>query len=279
MIEKHTESTDTTETSKPSTLSELKSIFLVVLIALLIRIFVVELFFVPTGSMKSTILEGDYVFSTKYSYGYSNYSIPFAPNIIKDRLFPEMPKRGDIVITKAACDMSTRFIKRVIGLPGDKIQIINDVIHINDTPIVRQELGAVKFENGVTYIKFRETMPNGITYNSYKLQHLPCMGEEDYSNFGPYYVPEGHFFMMGDNRDESGDSRAQIGFVPFNYLIAKAHFVLLSTKDFLWDSKLGFVDQILRVGTWFKGIRFSRTFHSLNDNTREESTETKQQNE
>lgn len=259
----------TKEYTKSSTTSELKSILIVIFIALLIRVFVIELFFVPTGSMKSTILEGDYIFSTKYSYGYSRYSIPFAPKIIEDRIFASMPERGDIVITKADCDMSTRFIKRLIGLPGDKIEIINDVIYINDIAIEHQELGIVKFENNQNYIKFREILPNGVVYHSYKRQYLPMAQEEDYSNFGPYFIPKDHFFLMGDNRDESGDSRAQLGFVPFNYLIAKAHFVLLSTKEFLWQTDLGFIDQIARVGTWLKNIRFSRTFHGLYEEKRQ----------
>lgn len=261
-----------TDSLKDEKESGIGSILLVVFVALLIRIFVVELFYVPTGSMKSTILEGDYIFSTKYSYGFGKHSISLVPDIIVDNLIPDddsakilskMPSRGDIVITKSAHDMSLRFIKRVIGLPGDKLEIINDVIHINDVAIKRVELGGVIFENNVKYIKFRETLPNGVTYNSYKLQYLPLISEEDYSNFGPYFIPDNHFFMMGDNRDESGDGRGQLGFIPSHFIIAKAHFVLLSTKDRLWDSKAGFIEQILRVGTWFKGIRFSRTFHGL----------------
>lgn len=262
MTEKYTDA-DIKNDNKSDTWSELKSIFIVVFIALLVRIFVVELFFVPTGSMKATILEGDYIFSTKYSYGYSRYSIPFAPDIIKDRIFPNMPERGDIVITKSAHDMSTRFIKRVIGLPGDKLEIIDDVTYINDIAIERRELGVVQLENGLKYTKFQETLPTGVVYHTYKRTHLSVVSDEDYSNFGPYYIPDNHFFLMGDNRDESADGRAQIGFVPFNFLIAKAHFVLLSTEEFLWKNDLGFIDQILRVGTWLQGIRFGRTFHGL----------------
>lgn len=246
-----------------SFLKELKSIVLIILLALLIRMLLVEPFFVPTGSMKSTVLEGDYIFATKYNYGYSNYSIPFSPNLFEGRIFGSVPERGDIVITKSAHDMSTRFIKRVIGLPGEKIQIIDDTIYINDIAIERKELGVSVFEDGKEYIKFREVLPNGENYFAYKLKDHPIKSDISYSNFGPYYIPEDHFFLLGDNRDESGDSRFQIGFVPFDYLIAKAQFVPLSTKEFFWRDDLSLIDQVKRIWTWFANIRFSRTFHNL----------------
>ena len=241
---------------------ELRSIFWVVLLAILFRILVIEPFFVPTGSMQATVLEREYIFATKYSYGYSKYSLPFAPDLFSGRILGSMPERGDIVITKSAHDLSTRFIKRVIGLPGDKIQLIDDVIHINNEPIKRTELGVVQIEDDKKYIKFREVLPSGVTYFAYKLQNPP-QSRNNYTHFGPYYVPEDHFFLLGDNRDESGDSRFQIGFVPFEYLIAKAQFILLSTQEMLWEDGISPWQQVARIGTWLANIRFNRTFHRL----------------
>ncbi len=241
---------------------EFRSYFWVIVLAILFRILAIEPFFVPTGSMKATVLEREYIFATKYSYGYSKYSLPFAPDLFSGRIFGSMPERGDIVITKSAHDMSTRFIKRVIGLPGDKIQIIEDVIHINNEPIKRTELGIVQIEGDKKYIKFREVLPSGVTYFAYKLQDPPH-SRDNYKNFGPYYVPQDHFFLLGDNRDESGDSRFQIKFVPFDYLIAKAQFILLSTKEMFWEEDITVWQQITRLGTWLANIRFTRTFHML----------------
>lgn len=251
------------ENKPTSIVSEAKSIVFVIFIALLIRTFVIELFYVPTGSMKHNVLVGDYVFATKYSYGWSNYSIPFSPDVIDGRLMPNMPERGDVVITKSAHDMSTRFIKRLVGLPGDKIHIIDDVTYVNNEPVTRQEVGSLIEEEGKEYIKYRETMPNGTSYYVYKLKYIKELHADEYSNYGPYYVPDGHFFLMGDNRDESGDSRAQLGLVPFNYLIGKGQFIIFSTGEFLWKDGIGVWEQIKRVGTWFSHMRFNRIGTSL----------------
>lgn len=245
---------------KESTKSEFKSLLLVVMLAMLVRTFVIELFVVPTASMKATILNNEYIFSTKYSYGYSKYSIPFSPDLFNGRIFASSPERGDIIIMRPPHDMSTRYIKRLIGLPGDKIQIINDILHINDVSISRKMVGKFIDEEGVEYIKFKETLPNGLSHFSYKLKKSDFIFKHEHSNFGPYIIPEGHYFFLGDNRDESGDSRAQLGVVPFDNLIAKAQFIVFSTKEVLWDSNIGIVDQILRFGTWLSSIRFNRLF-------------------
>jgi len=257
-------SKEATQNTKPnSKFSDFKSLLVVVALALLIRIFIIELFFVPTSSMQATILTGEYVFATKYSYGFSKYSIPFNPNIFSGRILAKEPDRGDIIIMRPPHDMTTRYVKRLIGLPGDKIEVINDVIHINDNPIKRVEVGSYSSEDGFEYIKFRETLPNGLSYFSYKLKHLDISLGKDHSNSGPYIVPNNNYFFMGDNRDESGDSRYQLGPVPFDNLIAKAQFVFFSTGEILWDTKLGVVDQLQRVGTWLMSIRFNRLFTTL----------------
>ncbi len=251
--------------NKKKQITEFFSFILVVCLALMIRIFVMELFVVPTASMKATILEHDYLFSTKYSYGYSRYSFPFSPNIFNDRVFSSPPQRGDIIIFRPPNNMSTRYIKRLIGLPGDKIQIINDVVYINDQAIDRSRIGVFTSEEGRNYIKYKETLPNGVSYFSYKLQQVLDNQNlaNEYGNSEIFYVPESKYFFLGDNRDQSRDSRYDLGFVPFENFIAKARFIIFSTKEQLWDNDIGVINQILRIGTWLASIRFDRLFTSL----------------
>jgi len=162
-------------------------------------------------------------------------------------------------------DMNTRYIKRLIGLPGEKIEIKKDVTYINDIPVERTKVGEYLDETNQEYIKYKETFPNGLSFYTYKLKELDGIAETGHSDFGPYIVPKGHFFFMGDNRDQSGDSRYQLGFVPFENLIAKAQFIFLSTKEIFWDEKLGILDQLARFWTWLSSIRFDRLFKSLYD--------------
>lgn len=245
--------------------SEITSLLLVILFALSIRTFVIELFFVPTPSMQATILRNDYIFSTKYSYGFSRYSIPFSPDLFKGRVLASVPERGDIIIMRPPHDMTTRYIKRLIGLPGEKIEIKKDVTYINDIPVERVKVGEYFDETNQEYVKYKETFPNGLRFYTYKLKELDGIAETGHSDFGPYIVPKDHFFFMGDNRDQSGDSRYQLGFVPFKNLIAKAQFVFLSTKEIFWDKKLGILDQLARSWTWLSSVRFDRLFKSLYD--------------
>jgi signal peptidase I len=245
--------------------SEITSLLLVILFALSIRTFVIELFFVPTPSMQATILANDYIFSTKYSYGFSRYSIPFSPDLFKGRIFASVPERGDIIIMRPPHDMNTRYIKRLIGLPGEKIEIKKDVTYINDIPVERTKVGEYLDETNQEYVKYKETFPNGLRFYTYKLKELEGIAETGHSDFGPYIVPKDHFFFMGDNRDQSGDSRYQLGFVSFENLIAKAQFVFLSTKEIFWDEKLGILDQLARFWTWLSSVRFDRLFKSLYD--------------
>ena len=238
---------------------------MVVILALAVRTFIIELFYIPTPSMNATILEGDYVFSTKYNYGYSIYSIPFNLNLFEGRILANQPERGDIIIMRPPHNMQERYIKRLIGLPGDKIEIINDVTYINDVPVKRIKVGSHINESGQKFIKFKETLPNGLSFFSYKAKYLQHVFDIDHSNYGPRTVADGHYFFMGDNRDNSGDSRYQLGTIPFKNLIAKGQFILLSTEQPLWDSSAGFIKQIERIGIWISSIRFSRLFNNLYD--------------
>ncbi|WP_425360585.1 MULTISPECIES: signal peptidase I [unclassified Candidatus Tisiphia] len=250
-------------TNKKTPIQEFSSFIFVIFLALMIRFFVMELFFVPTGSMKATVLEHDYIFATKYSYGYSNYSFPFYPNIFNGRILASPPQRGDIIVFRPPNNMDIRYIKRLIGLPGDKIQLINDVVYINDKAIDRTEVETYTSEQGRNYIKYKEILPNGINYFSYKLKQDNHLLKNQYGNTEIFYVPEGKYFFLGDNRDESNDSRIDLGFVPFQNFIAKGQFIIFSTKEQLWHSDIGIINQILRVGTWLASIRFNRLFTSL----------------
>jgi len=249
---------------KNSTKPEITSFIIVILIALAVRTFCIELFYVPTGSMRATILEGDYIFSTKYNYGYSIYSLPFfEPDIFEGRIFDAPPERGDVIIMRPPHNMEERYIKRLIGLPGDKIEIRNDLIYINDIPIERVEVGSYISEDKIEYIKFKETLPNNVSYFSYKLKNQPLRFDIDINNYEPKIVEDGKYFFLGDNRDQSGDSRYQLQTVDSRNFIAKGRFVLFSTKIALWDSKSSFTEQIARIGDWVSSIRFSRISSSL----------------
>ena len=243
--------------------SEVKSLAIVVIIAMFIRTFVFELFYVPTPSMQASILVGDYIFSTKYNYGYSIYSIPFNPDIFVGRIFANMPEIGDVVIMRPPHMMHERYVKRLIALPGDKIQIIDDLIYLNDKPIKRIEVGEFIDDNGIIFRKFRETLPNGSSYFVYKLKTPLGRYSHELSNFGPHTVEADRYFFLGDNRDNSGDSRYQLSTVPFKNLIAKGQFVFFSIVTPLWDAKETIIGQIKRVGAWATSLRFNRFFTSL----------------
>ncbi|XVN40683.1 MAG: signal peptidase I [Rickettsia endosymbiont of Argas persicus] len=258
--------TNTESNNTKTTVQEWKSFAFIVTIALLIRILIMEPFTVPTGSMKATILENDYLFCTKYSYGYSNYSLSFFDfiHLFKGRIFAREPERGDIIVFRPPNDMHVRYIKRLIGLPGDKVQLIDDVIYINDEKIDRVEVGTYVSEEGRKYLRFKETLPNGRTYFSYKLaSELGFISNDKYGNTDIFYVPKGKYFFLGDNRDQSNDSRVDLGFVPFENFIAKAQFIWFSTKITWWDSDIGVVNLILKLKPWIESIRVNRIFRSL----------------
>lgn len=248
------------EKKKFSLISELISFSLVIIFALILRMFFIEIFYVPTGSMKNTILEGDYLLSTKYSYGFSKYSIIFSPDIFSGRIFPSEPDRGDVVIFRPPHKLDVRYIKRLIGLPGEKIEIIDGLVYINDKPIERENLGKI-LQGGKEYIKYKETLPNGVTYYSYKIEEDDITEFGIDSDFGPYFIPDGEYFFLGDNRAQSADSRFDLGCVPFENFIGKARFVIFSTAEQFWIDDITIIQRFQRVVTWIKSIRWSRIFN------------------
>src|SRR5689334_8837415 len=170
------------------------------LIALVIRTFLFQPFNIPSGSMKATLQVGDYLFVSKYSYGYSHYSIPLSSPLFSGRIFGSEPNRGDIVVFRLPKDDSTDYIKRVIGLPGDRVQMIGGLLHINGAPVKRERIeDYIETEEGeraVRVKRWRETLPNGVSYTT-----LDLIENNFYDNTQEYQVPPGHYFMMGDNRD------------------------------------------------------------------------------
>jgi signal peptidase I len=205
------------------------------LIALVIRTFLFQTFNIPSGSMEATLLVGDYLFVSKYSYGYSHFSLPFSPPLFSGRILGSEPKRGDVVVFRLPRDDSVDYIKRVIGLPGDRIQMIDGLLYINGVAVKRERAeDYIDREQGwqpVRVKRWHETLPNGVSY--YTLDRIE---HSEVDSTPPYLVPSGHFFMMGDNRDNSLDSRVPpeaggVGYVPFENLIGQAEIIFFSVRD------------------------------------------------
>ncbi|XGA08725.1 MAG: signal peptidase I [Wolbachia endosymbiont of Xenopsylla cheopis] len=209
------------------------SFILVVLVAVLFRSLLFEPFHIPSGSMKSTLLVGDYIFVNKYAYGYSRYSFPFAPKIFKGRIFYHRPQAGDVVVFRPVGKEGINYIKRIIGLPGDKVQLINGDLYINDKKMKSEKVSnfidSDWNNNKIAIPRYVETLRNGKKYETLKYHRL----YNDSSNEDIVYtVPQDHFFVLGDNRDNSQDSR-YIGFIPVENLVGRAEIVALSFKSWL----------------------------------------------
>ena len=227
-------------------------------IALVLRILLFQPFTIPSASMEPNLYEGDYIVVSKWSYGYSRHSIPFSPPIFEGRLFGGAPERGDIVVFKWPRDNRTDYIKRVIGLPGDRIQMIQGVLHINGTAArdVEVERGELEGMFGAQpVIRARETLPGGETFMIQDFGY----NASDLDNTAVFEVPAGHYFMMGDNRDNSIDSRVPVetrgvGLVPEENLVGKAQIILFS-----WEPGAA----LHKPWTWFANVRPSRFFTVL----------------
>ncbi len=243
---------------KPNELIEnIKTIAYALLIALVIRAFLFQPFNIPSGSMIPTLLVGDYLFVSKYSYGYSRHSFPFSPPLFNGRIWETAPARGDVAVFKLPSDGHTDYIKRVIGLPGDRIQMRGGELYINEQIVPRTPVADYlekDAEGNVMQIRqYRESMPGGVTHNV-----LDMLIDGPADNTGVFTVPQGHVFMMGDNRDNSSDSRVPnsgVGFVPMEDLVGRAEFLFFSTDGSArwWE-----------FWRWIQAARFDRMFRSIN---------------
>ena len=268
------------EPKKPSALDETVEIIKTVVYALGIALFLRVLFFqpftIPSESMEPALLRGDYIIVTKWSYGYSRHSIPFSPPLFNGRVLGHEPNRGDIIVFKLPRDGNTDYIKRLIGLPGDRIQVRGGQVFINGVAVPRTQIGMIEDPGarGQMVQQVRETLPNGRTYLTFD------EGRQQQDDTGVYVVPQGCYFMMGDNRDNSLDSRfnpglagrddrgchwtlpadaeigfeAGVGFVPAENLVGHAQLILLS-----WDDGAS----LFQPWTWFTHARPDRFFRVL----------------
>lgn len=229
-----------------------------VLLALVVRTFFFQPFNIPSGSMKSTLLVGDYLFVSKLSYGYSKHSFYSLP-LFEGRVFQSEPKRGDVAVFKLPTDNATDYIKRVIGMPGDEIIVRRGELTINGQDIKRQRVEDFiqldRFSRRERRIaRFQEELPNGVKY--FVLDYGPDFALD---NFGPYKVPMGHYFMMGDNRDDSQDSRElkDVGPVPLQNFIGRADVIFFSTETVVDNPEVA----IWKFWKWPFVIRWSRFFN------------------
>lgn len=225
-----------------------------VLLALVIRSVLFQPFSIPSGSMRPTLLEGDYLFVTKWAYGYSRHALPFSPNLFSGRIWSGEPERGDVAVFKFPPNPSIDYIKRVIGLPGDRIQVRDGLLRINGAPIRRELIDRIDDEDVTERVGpvdvYRETLPNGVSYRTLDLSK-GTPGDDTRE----FIVPEGHYFMMGDNRDNSTDSRFNVGYVPADHLVGRANIIFFSIAGGASP---------LEVWKWPSLARPSRLFNRVN---------------
>ena len=239
-----------TKSKKNSFFGNLKSILIAIFIALIIRSFIFEPFNIPSGSMKPNLLVGDFIFVSKYSYGFSKHSLPFSIPLIPGKIFSNTPERGDVVVFKTPENNRTDYIKRVIGLPGDKIEIKNGIIFINGSEILRKKLiDFIDTDNKTSNKRVR--MYNEYFFNK-EINILDITDNGIADNTQLYNVPLNHFIVMGDNRDNSQDSRfiSTVGFIPYENLVGKAQFIFFSLEN----------ARFLQIWKWPNSIRYERIF-------------------
>ena len=228
-------------------------------IALVVRTFLFQPFNIPSGSMIPTLLIGDYLFVSKYTYGYSRFSFPFGFDLFQGRVMASRPKRGDVVVFKLPRDQSSDYIKRVVGLPGDRIQMVDGRLVINGETVPREPIAKVRTEDFygrvVEVPTYKETLPGGVTHTIIEIQ-----GDTGFNDRTDVFtVPADNYFMMGDNRDNSTDSRVPpeqggVGYVPFDNIEGRAEIIFFS---------IGKGEPAWAFWTWPTTVRFDRLFQTV----------------
>ena len=241
--------------NKKIIIENLNTFFYALVIAVIIRSLFIQPFYIPSSSMEPTLLVGDRLFVTKYSYGYSRHSFPFSPQLFNDRILFSNPERGDVVVFKTPADNRTDYVKRLIGLPGDQIQFINSNIYLNNSEILKSKISRNdKIFCGnktINVITFKEKLPNNRIHQTVYLKDFP------FKNSDKFVVPKDHYFFLGDNRDCSKDSRflSSVGYVHKDNLVGKAQFIFFSS-----DKSIA---SIFVFWKWDKSIRFNRFFKKI----------------
>ena len=233
-----------------------KTLIYAAIIAIIIRSLFIQPFYIPSSSMEPTLLVGDRIFVTKYSYGYSKHSFPFSPPIFKGRIMHKNPERGDIVVFKTPADNRTDYIKRLIGLPGDIVQFISSNLYINSSEVMKSRLSTNDIifcgKKKIDVFTFEELLPNGKKFITVYSK------EYTFQNSDPFIIPKNHYFFLGDNRDCSKDSRflSSVGYVHKDNLVGKAQFIFFSS-----DKNIG---NFLSFWKWHRSLRFKRFFKKIN---------------
>lgn len=220
------------------------------LLALVIRTLLYQPFSIPSGSMRPTLLEGDYLFVSKFSYGYSRYSFPFGPDLFDGRIWGGEPELGDVVVFKLPSNPRLDYIKRVVGLPGDTVQMRGGELYLNGQAVERESVGTINdidiTEQPRPVQVYRETLPNGVSYETLDITE-GTIGDDTRE----FIVPEGHYFMLGDNRDNSADSRFTVGFVPYENLVGRSTFIFFSIAGGASPIEVWRWPSELRLGRFF----------------------------
>ncbi len=241
--------------SKRVILDNIKTLFYAFIIAIIIRSLLLQPFYIPSSSMEPTLLVGDRLFVTKYSYGYSKHSFPFSPPILNKRIFFSQPERGDVIVFKTPADNRTDYIKRLIGVPGDKIRFIDTNLHINNVEVLKSIISKKDIiycgNQKIDVYTFEEKLPNNKYHKTVYIKDFPFKDSDE------FIVPKDHYFYLGDNRDCSKDSRflSSVGYVHKDNIVGKAQFIFFSS-----DKSIG---SFFAFWKWHKSMRFKRFFKRI----------------